>query len=333
VRSLSNVAGVLFLAAFYSRYTNYLYNISKVPLPRFALIDYEILCPKPLLIAFEVLGVETIATQERYITQYYSAFGVFLDNYMCASTISLEEFENNDSYVINSLMAVGQYRSDFLLTEEECLVPDELLGVVASNNKLIVALGFHTYLHCSESEVHTLLSWNAQISFLKDMIRLANEVENSFVIVRFKNIEWMENGFFRNVIAEINSMDNICVSKEYSIVNYPYVLCSHADLVIAKHTSLGDECLSRKIPVIFYDYGHNHNNIVSPMYDYNGSEIVCHDYNSIYDITRKIIVNENMDMFDEIYKIYNGFGDGSVRQRIHKILNDKVSLYLEESKY
>ena len=332
VRSFSNIYGVLFLSGFYLRYTNYLYNISKVSLTRFALIDYEILCPKPLLIAFEVLGVETIATQERYITQYYSAYGVFLDNYLCASVASIRALKDNDSYVVKSSIAVGQYRSDFLLNGEESLVPDELVDVIGSNKKLIVVLGFQTYLHFSESEVHALISWDAQISFLKDMIRLAKEIENSFIVVRFKDIEWINIDLFRHVIDEIDSMDNICISKEFSVINYPYILCSHADLVIAKHTSLGDECLSRNIPVIFYDYGHNHDNIISPMYDYNGSEIVCHEYSSIYDITRMVVVDENMKMFDHIYKLYNGFGDGLVHQRIHKILSEKISLYLEEDK-
>ena len=52
------------------------------------------------------------------------------------------------------------------------------------------------------------------------------------------------------------------ISNNYEEFRYSYKLCANADLIIAKHTSLADECLAKGIPVIFHEYTHNTKKLV-----------------------------------------------------------------------
>ena len=70
-------------------------------------------------------------------------------------------------------------------------------------------------------------------------------------------LNWTENPYFKSILEEIESCENIKLSNDYSESFYSLKLCANADLVIAKHTSLADECLSNEIPVLFYEYTHN----------------------------------------------------------------------------
>ena len=57
--------------------------------------------------------------------------------------------------------------------------------------------------------------------------------------------------FFDNNKISIYGPTNLTISDNYKESHYSYKLCANADLVIAKHTSIADECLASEIPVIF----------------------------------------------------------------------------------
>src|SRR5207247_1114874 len=93
--------------------------------------------------------------------------------------------------------------------------------------------------------------------FLRDMLRMAADIPSAFIVCRFKYADWTLLPRFATIVAEIESRENLTISTEYDKPFFSYGLCAHSDLVIAKPTSLADECLAVGIPVLFHDYTHN----------------------------------------------------------------------------
>ena len=327
IKKLKHVLGIALMVAFYMRYVSYRDSLLILSSLKLALIDYEILCPKSLLLAFESLGIETAAVQERYFMSFYKSFGTILNYYLCPSDFSKNVLIGNSSYIVGEYIPVGQYRSDMLFANYiggSANLPLELIEAKKLNKKIIVALGFHTHLSRYESETDPLLSWRATTLFIEDILNLANIMKETFIVLRYKSLNWINLPVFSNIINRVNVTDNVIISEEYSVPHYSYQLCSNADLLIAKHTSLGDECLSRGIPVLVHDYTHNLESIISRSFDYEGSDTVCHNFKQLEFMTGEILAGESGKYFDGMKHMFGSYGDGYVRERVHVWLEGKL---------
>lgn len=119
------------------------------------------------------------------------------------------------------------------------------------------------------------------------------------------------------------------ISMDYEKTYISYDLCAHSDLVIAKHTSLGDECLSVGIPVLFHEYTHNTERLVADAFDYNPSKIMCFNYQELKERVQ-IVLSGTPNAMTEDYEylknvVYGGLGDGKVRERIHAHIEEMLS--------
>jgi hypothetical protein len=94
--------------------------------------------------------------------------------------------------------------------------------------------------------------------------------------------------------------------------------------VIAKPTSLADECLSVGIPVLFHGYFHNFNEVVSDAFDYRPTRVVCYDYDELLDRSRMVLYGRGNEMSPDYAflrdVVYGGLGDGRVRERVHAFI-------------
>ena len=86
---------------------------------------------------------------------------------------------------------------------------------------------------------------------------------------------------------------------------YSYKLCANADLVIAKHTSLADECLSNEIPVLFYDYTHNMKKLMSEAFDYSPSRLMCYNFDELLEKSKSLLFNDSSELKNEIAALKN----------------------------
>ena len=106
-------------------------------------------------------------------------------------------------------------------------------------------------------EVKKINSWNLTYSQKATIIYPANLKELKKII---------------KILTKINNCENIIISNNYKESYYSYKLCANADLIIAKHTSIADECLSNEIPVLFHEYTHNMKKLVVVFPNYLSSE-------------------------------------------------------------
>ena len=279
IRNAHQMIGLLLLARIFAMFKTYSERMEPYPALKVALIDYEILCPMALLLAFDARSIKTLAAQERFIGSFYKANGgAILQTYLCGSEYASGLLQTSPAYRIDQCRAVGQHRSDQLVAARNASPPRILQSPIAQGRKIITALGFHTHKNWYESECDPLLNWAAHRHFLEEIIQLSIDLPNVFIVLRYKDVEWLSLPVFADVVRSIEASENLTISLEYDKSFFSYDLCAHSDLVIAKHTSLGDECLAVGIPVLFHDYTQNVTRIVADAFDYRPARVMCFSY-------------------------------------------------------
>ena len=304
IRSWSAFLGWLLLIKQYSIYIKYCEVIKKFKNLKIAIIDYDILCPKTLILALEKNNIKTIATQERFIATFYTSFSnVIVDTYYVASEFVANYIKKSKFYDIENIIPVGQYRSDYIPLYKKKIIPEEISKAKENGKKIIIALGYQTVNNWFESYTNPLLNWTAHIKFLEDIVKLSRHLNDTFIIFRHKNIEWITNTYFKSILNKINDCENIVISSNYKEPFYSYKLCANADLIIAKHTSIADECLSHEIPVLFHDYTHNTKQYISLTFDYSPSGLMCYNFEEILEKSKSLLFNSSSKLKDEISKL------------------------------
>mgnify|MGYP001157139586 CR=1 FL=1 len=293
----------------------YFYNCRNIflqnPKLKIALIDYDFLCPKIIILALMSLNIKTACAQERFVSSFYNTYDVLIDDYFTPSIKMNEIIKKNESILANNLIPVGMYRADKLLKK-----------ITKKNSKrIIVALGFHTSDTFNGSQPEMLINWEASKLFLEEMYRLSNDVNNCKIIIRLKGVQGYKNPYFKTIIEKIKNKKNIEINSK-TTSEYSYKICSKADLVIAKHTSLADECISRNIPVIFHDYTHNMDGIIKGAFDYDNSLMICKNYSDMLNRTKQFLSFKNNILKNQFQNIKNKyyFYDKKITVK-NKILN------------
>ena len=323
IRSFKNIFGAYLLAQNYVQFSHYSELITKYKSLKVAIIDFDILCPKPLLLAFESKGIKTVAMQERFWMSFFKNYGSILTHYLTSSDYATNVMRQSDMYEVDNYISLGQYRTDLLLkfkSENPPLILQEAKKII---KKIIVVLGFHTVETWDESQYDALINWKAHLSFLEDIIKIAKNIKNSFFVLRYKNIDWINISFFKEILKEINQLENLILSEDYNEYFISYQLCAHADLIIAKHTSIGDECLSLEIPVLFHEYSHNTSQQMSSLYKYK-IDVMCFNFNDLFEKTSKILSSKKNKIIDykKLKDLYYGdLSDGKVVIRAHQFIN------------
>ncbi len=325
VRRVQQLIGLLLLARVFVRFKFYTKRLEAYPDLKMALIDYEVLCPKSLLLAFEARNIKTVAAQERFFMPSYTRVGTILNTYLCASEYVAGVMGKSATYCVDYYLPVGQYRSDNLVKARLSPPPKILEAPIAQGRKIIIALGYHTHLDWYDSQQDPELNWKAHRHFLDDMIHLSKDISNVFIVLRYKNVDWLSLPVFADIAQQIESMENITISMDYERSFVSYDLCAHSHLVIAKYTSLGHECLSVGIPVLFHDYTHNTEQLVASVLvangiDYSPARILCFNYQDLLARSQAVLSGDiaKTSEYEYLKKVvYGGLGDGNVRERIH----------------
>lgn len=321
VRSVQQIVGLLSLIQVYVLFKFYLKKLEAFPDLKVALIDYEVLCPKALLLAFEAKGIKTVAVQERFNGTFFSSGAtIILNTYLCGSKYAAEIMEKSPFFHVDHYLPVGQYRSDYLVKARQS-PPPILEAPIAQGQRIITALGFHTQEDWHNSQSDPLLNWTAHRHFLEDMVRLSKEIPRVFIILRYKTVDWVSLPVFAEIVQEIESMENMTISMDYGTPFFSYDLCAHSHLVIAQFTSLADECLAVGIPVLFHEYSHNTERIMADAFDYSPAKIMCFNHQELLERAQAILSGDPHSMtpgYEYLKSIVcGGLGDGKVQERIH----------------
>jgi len=304
IRNWSTFLGWLLCTQQYISYVKYLEKIKKFKNLKVALIDYDILCPKTLILALEKNNIKTVATQERFLHTFYTSYAnVFVDTYYTASQHASNVIKKSKYYDIKNNIPIGQYRSDYISFYKKQNFPKEISKAKESGKKILIALGYHSPKNWFESYTDPITNWSAQINFLEDMIKLSQNLENTFIVLRYKTLNWSENEYFKKIFDKIYRCENIILCDNYEESYYSYKLCTHADLLIAKATSIADECLANEIPVLFHEYTHNAKKIVAHIPNYLSPELMCYNFEELQHKSKSILFSNSTKLREEVRKL------------------------------
>tara|TARA_B100001964_G_C14139385_1_gene556651 strand:+ start:36 stop:1004 length:969 start_codon:yes stop_codon:yes gene_type:complete len=314
----------------YNSYIKYCDAIQRFNKLKVAIIDYDYLCPKALILALEKNNIKTVSTQERFITTFYTSYcNIMLDTYYTASEYTANFIKSSKYHDVKNIIPMGQYRSDYIPLFKKEIAPEEISKAKDEGKKVLIIFGNHSPNYWHESYIHPLTNWSAQINFLENCIKLSQNLKNTYIILRYKTLSWANNKFFENILNKIKNYENIIISSNYSENFYSYKLCANADLIIARHTSIADECLSNEIPVLFYEYSHNMNKIVLNEPNYLPSELICCNFEELLQKSKSLLFDSTSKLKNVVAQlnqtIYYVSKKGNIKNKIIGQLENLIS--------
>ena len=287
---------------------------------KIALVGYEVLFPKALALALESFNIKTISITERFLTAYVNNQTINVDTLLSVSESSSEIIKDSDRFLINNIFPVGQVRTDHFFDQD----------ILQSKYKTrVLVLDYHIQNDPEDEKFQPLLNWKNDINFRNEILSLAEFNPEIEFIFRGKNCDWYKNNHHHQVILKADKLPNVSVDTDYSVDHWrSYHLCTSADLIIARPTSLAEECVSKGMDVIVMDYGINYTTFVSFVSKYFPRllrEYYCHSFvqlNERFEFWKVHGYILSKDLKNQIKnEIFSNLTDGKVKQRVQKHLN------------
>jgi|GEM_PF-2216746 hypothetical protein len=314
----------------YRVYLSYYTYLSQFKHAKIALIGYDVLFPKTASLALSVLNIPTIATQERFIQTFMKKVNVLLDYYFVQGDLITESLENCESSYTGSMIPIGPIRLDIL--HEYRQREYSRVKRIKRKYNLVVAFDYHSDPKKIEGNLPPIVNWENNKAFYKDMIRLAMEMPSLYIIIRGKDDKWCEIPSFKETYDIVASLPNMEINREYDQPNVSYMLTGAADLLVVRHTSIGDEALAAGIPVLFYDFTKNAEKVISSLFDYEKHPVFVYSYQQLRNRVEKIIEKTEFMPEDEFEKMrkrfYGGEFNGTVKNKLHSWL---MKIFVEQT--
>jgi hypothetical protein len=250
-----------------------------------AVIGYDYLFPRPLALALQACGLQLVAAQERMLTAYFRGFNIIVDRYLVGGPAVAKQIAENPFCAVSQIDCIGLWRSDLLNKRR------------IRDRTFVLVLDYHSSRNWWD-DIYPLTSRTANKAFYLDIIRLALDRPNIDFLVRGKNIEWLDDPFFADVAVMIDLVPNLDVDRTYSELNRSYNLAAEADCIVAKHTSLGDECLAVGKPVVFHDWSKNSVGYAKSFNAYAGLPVFACNYGSLLDLLDRALVPRQHEVID-----------------------------------
>ncbi len=292
IRSLNEACGLLFLANFLYKYRAWCNALQNYPNLRNAIIDYDILYPKELALAFESSNIRTIALQERGSTSFGSFYGVIVDTYLFSGGLYFEYGIKNKSIACRLPVNFGQWRNSLFFSKE---LPNfyELSYIgfgekeIRDFSTVICCLGWFT--DQENSSTSPLLSLKSSLALYSQLKSIAEKFNNSAVILRMKLLSDYD---MRIICDYFAGMDNVFLSDEYSKMNASYSLCKKADVIVSVQTSLAEECLAIGKKVVLINSTHNCKNICTDIYPLDFHFAAAGDLDQLINLVSRCMQND-----------------------------------------
>jgi hypothetical protein len=312
----------------YALFFNYLNLTAQYGGAKIALVGYDALFPKTLSMALSTRGITTVAAQERFIMAFMPNFNYVLDQYLVWGPAVVDQLKKSDTSYLGTTIPIGPVRLD-LIDQFRQQPPVDHIAKIKQNHHLIVAYDFPSGPDRMRRAMNPMVTWENNRAMYEDLIRLAEEIPNVYIILRGKDDVWCDLPEFKDIYDRIQAMPNMEINREYTEFHVSSRLAAVADTVVAKHTSIAEEALAAGIPVLFYDFMPNIRRYVSSLYDFEGHPVCVLSYKELRDRIVRIV--ERGDYMDnEEFKrlrqyLYASAFDGNVRARLQEALHGLVN--------
>jgi len=235
-----------------------------------AVVGYDLLFPRVLSLALQGAEITVVALQERLLASYFGNFSIILDHYMVAGEKVAQYLKGHEYCNVDQFHPIGLNRCELL----------QMSSVKPRQRPQVLVLDYYSPLDWWD-DTDPIVNRSANRGFYRDIIRLATERPAIDFVIRGKSADWRNDPYFANEIRAFDGLPNLTVDCEYSEFDRSYRLAAGSNVVIAKHTSLGDECLAVGKPVIFHDWASNSESYAAQIYQYEGLPVFAHRYESL----------------------------------------------------
>ncbi|MBI1201371.1 MAG: hypothetical protein GC182_02550 [Rhodopseudomonas sp.] len=238
---------------------------------RMALLGYEYLFPVWFAYALQANGLRIVASQERLLQAFLPDRAIIIDDYFVHSEAAREALQANRYACIGAMHVVGDVR-----TEDLARPVARHDGFPPGYDHATLVLDWHSDADPAQNAQNTTNNWANNISFYRDILRLARRFPRCCFVLRGKNAVWVDLPALADVRAEVGSLPNVTVSTDYSRPYIAYDLAAAADSIVARYTSLGDQCLAAGKPVIYHEGTVTECLLASSIVDFSPYPIMAH---------------------------------------------------------
>ena len=297
---------------------------AQFPNAEVAMLTYELQMPTDFILALDNAGITSVAANERPNTGIASHFPLAVHSLMTASPFFAQAISESPVAAVVDSTPCGMWRTDLLWGfRSQAPKPKGNLSR-QPHQKLLVALPFHITEVEGNGESASETSAKGVHHFLSAMLALAYEHEEYFIEIRGKNDDWTRDPRLLVLTQAIEERANIEVNHEYGSLNVSYQLCSQSDLIIAKYTSLVDECLALSIPCIVHDFTHNSSGRQRRISRYLPEDIFAESEAELEERIRFALMNQGNNFRDwwepTRARVYGNLNDGKVRERMRSYI-------------
>ena len=317
--SFKNIAVKILFTKIYFRYLRFEFNLNKFKNLEAAFIDWDTQCPKELIMALESKKIKTICAQERIIqSQYKYFYNIICDIFLSSSLESSRALNYKPYTKVKKIIEFGNYREDFFFDKKNDKIIQEKYNL-KTKEKLIIIFSHHTG-DASDNFNNILTNWKNHLFFLEETFSILSNKQNIKVVYRFKNINWMANNTFKNILNKIENSENFYIDKEYSKSFFSYSLARNADIVIGPHSSILDELIEAKFDnLLIFDYGYKIKSIIEKL-KYQNSTYLCKN-SSEFNKKLNFLLNK---MDNKLFKNNQIKQKFSLKNKLLNILNNEL---------
>ncbi len=289
------------------------------PDARAAAFGFDTQVPSELAVAFRVAGVSTFAASERPANAADHSAVFSVEVLQTASSYFASAAETNWAIAIRKAEPLGMWRTDLLREGMLAKSPECIRAARAAGRRIAIALPYHLAHSGAAADDPIATSAPSVAHFLLGMLDLSANRADLHIVIRGKNADWLRDPRFRGIAERIERQSNLEVNTDYRSFNEAYRLCGHADVIIAKPTSLAEETLALGIPTLMHDYSHNLSGYVMGPWSHLPRDVWClgdAELESKVDWALEADGAQFREWWEPHHRtIYGDMNDGSVRHR------------------
>lgn len=270
IRSFADIYVLVSYLKFIIDTEYYLEVLKKYKLLKLFIINNENQAPKSFLLALKKLNIKIISSEERTLSKYNFPQSFIGDVYFSSS----KYFYKKKFFKVNKIIPVGYPRTD------------KMIKYKSKGNFILIlgSLGDRNYCN-HKNEI--IINWAEQIFFINQIIDLCNSNKEENFILRYKNLDWIKNSYFLNIRKKIFQTKNLTINIDpYST----YKLAQKSKLIISLYSTIVEEMIYVRKPVLVFDYSKNLSYIFKKSIR-NGAVpfIFCNSFNELQNKFQKVI--------------------------------------------
>jgi hypothetical protein len=201
---------------------------------------------------------------------------LILDDYFVYGEATRCALRNNRFAVIAKIHVVGDLRAAWLLRR-----PSPDAGFPAGYEHATLVLDWHSASDPVDDARTTTACYENNKLFYRDIIALARLFPRNCFVIRGKDAEWLKLKTFSEIRESTEAIPNIVINSDYSEPLIAYSLAAAADSVVARYTSLGDQCLAINKPVIYHEGSANNGPLVRSILDFAPYPVMVTTFDSL----------------------------------------------------